>query len=46
MKEVLNLLAGKLDETTMAQLNAKVDLEGHKAQDVAEAWLKEQGLMD
>ncbi|MEW9670158.1 glycine betaine ABC transporter substrate-binding protein [Ammoniphilus sp. 3BR4] len=46
LKDVLNLLAGKLDEATMAQLNAKVDLEGQNAQDVAEAWLKEQGLME
>ncbi|RXT03588.1 glycine/betaine ABC transporter substrate-binding protein [Ammoniphilus sp. CFH 90114] len=45
LRDVLNQLGGKLDETTMAELNAKVDLEGQKARDVAENWLKEQGLM-
>jgi osmoprotectant transport system permease protein len=46
LKEVLNLLAGKLNDESMAKLNAKVDLDGEKAQDVAENWLKDQGLID
>ncbi|WP_124726755.1 glycine betaine ABC transporter substrate-binding protein [Staphylospora marina] len=45
LEQVLNLLAGKLDEKTMAMLNAQVDLEGKKARDVAENWLREQGLI-
>ncbi|MBO8163710.1 MAG: glycine/betaine ABC transporter substrate-binding protein [Brevibacillus sp.] len=45
LEGVLNMLAGKLDEKTMSKLNAQVDLEGKKARDVAEAWLKEQGLI-
>lgn len=45
LKEVLNLLAGKIDDKMMSTLNAKVDLEGKQAREVAEGWLKEQGLM-
>jgi osmoprotectant transport system permease protein len=46
LEEVLNLLAGKLNDESMAQLNAQVDIDGKKAQTVAENWLKEQGLID
>lgn len=45
LTEVLNLLAGKIDDKTMSILNGKVDLEGKQARVVAEEWLKEVGLM-
>jgi glycine betaine/choline ABC-type transport system substrate-binding protein len=41
----LNLLAAKLDEKTMAALNAKVDLEGKQPRGVAEQWLRDNGLL-
>gem|GEM_PF-2594259 len=43
--EVLNLLDGKLSTETMQQLNAKVDVDKQDPQDVADAWLKAQGLI-
>lgn len=43
--DVLNLLAGKLDDKQMSILNAKVDLEKKDAKDVAREWLKSQGLI-
>jgi len=45
IKEVLNKLAGKLDDKKMAALNAQVDVDKKQAKDVAEAWLKENGLI-
>jgi glycine betaine/choline ABC-type transport system substrate-binding protein len=45
IKEVLNKLAGTINDKQMAELNAQVDVEKKKARDVAEAWLKEQGLI-
>lgn len=42
---VLNKLAGKIDDKTMSELNAQVDVDKKKAKDVADAWLKQQGLM-
>lgn len=44
--EALNLLAGRLDDRQMAELNAQVDLEGKDAKSVAQAWLKSEGLID
>jgi len=41
----LNSLAGKLDDTIMQQLNAKVDLDKKSAESVAKEWLKAQGLI-
>ncbi|MFD2615343.1 glycine betaine ABC transporter substrate-binding protein [Paenibacillus gansuensis] len=46
LAEALNLLAGKIDDEAMSVLNGKVDLEGRKARDVADEWLKEQGLVE
>jgi glycine betaine/choline ABC-type transport system substrate-binding protein len=46
LKDVLNSLAGKLDDSTMASLNAKVDLEKKDAKEVAKEWLKSEGLID
>lgn len=43
--DALNTLAGKLDDKTMSELNAKVDLEKKDAKNVAKEWLKSQGLI-
>jgi osmoprotectant transport system substrate-binding protein len=43
--QALNALDGKLTETVMQDLNAKVDMEGLKAEDVAKDFLKEQGII-
>jgi osmoprotectant transport system substrate-binding protein len=45
IKEVLNKLAGTIDDKQMAVLNAQVEVDKKKASDVAEAWLKEKGLI-
>lgn len=45
IRDVLNKLAGKLDDKTMSQLNAQVDVDKKQAKAVAEAWLKENGLI-
>jgi len=45
LADALNSLAGKLDDTVMQQLNAKVDLDKKKSKDVADEWLKAQGLI-
>jgi glycine betaine/choline ABC-type transport system substrate-binding protein len=46
LADVLNQLGGILDEKKMSELNASVDLEGKKAQDVAEDFLREKGLIE
>ncbi|RED61819.1 glycine betaine ABC transporter substrate-binding protein [Cohnella lupini] len=46
LEEVLNLLAGKIDDSQMSALNGKVDLEGLQPRDVAEQWLKDAGLIE
>ncbi|MEQ8921480.1 MAG: glycine betaine ABC transporter substrate-binding protein [Marinovum algicola] len=43
--ELLNNLASKLDDATMASLNARVDVDKETIEDVAASFLKEQGLM-
>lgn len=43
--DALNTLAGKLDDKTMSELNAKVDLDKKDAKDVAKEWLTAQGLI-
>ena len=43
--DVLNSLAGLLDDQTMADLNAQVDVDGKEPEDVAHAFLEEQGLI-
>ncbi|MDB4866452.1 MAG: transporter permease subunit [Cohnella sp.] len=45
LADVLNLLAGKIDDKTMSVLNGQVDLEGRQAREVAETWLKKTGLL-
>ncbi|MFT4145184.1 MAG: glycine betaine ABC transporter substrate-binding protein [Mobilitalea sp.] len=46
IESALNQLAGKIDETIMQELNAKVDDEGRKADTVARDFLVEVGLID
>ena len=43
--EVINKLAGKIDDQTMAGLNSQIDTEGMEPEDVARAFLEEQGLI-
>jgi len=43
--EVLNSMAGLLDDETMAGLNAQVDVDGKEPEDVARTFLEEQGLI-
>jgi glycine betaine/choline ABC-type transport system substrate-binding protein len=43
--DVLNMLAGKIDNQTMAGLNSQIDVEGKEPEDVARAFLQEQGLI-
>lgn len=44
LRDVLNQLAGLIDEAAMAELNARVDVAGEQAVDVARDFLREQGL--
>lgn len=46
LEEVLNSLAGLLDDATMQKLNSQVDDEKRSEAEVAEAFLKENGLID
>jgi glycine betaine/choline ABC-type transport system substrate-binding protein len=43
--DVLNSMAGLLDDETMAGLNAQVDVDGEEPEDVARTFLEEQGLI-
>jgi len=45
VRDVLNQLAGKIDDATMAGLNAQVDVDGMEAIDVARAFLQGLGLI-
>jgi osmoprotectant transport system substrate-binding protein len=45
VEEVLNRLAGKIDDHQMALLNEEVDVEKKKAKDVANDWLMKEGLI-
>jgi glycine betaine/choline ABC-type transport system substrate-binding protein len=45
LENILNKLAGKIDNTTMGQLNYQVDEEGRKAAEVAREFLQQQGLV-
>jgi len=42
---VLDELSGKINDATMRELNYKVDVEKQNPADVAQAWLKAQGLL-
>lgn len=43
--EILNRIAEKLDTDTMTNLNYKVDIEEKEPKEVAEEWLKSEGLL-
>jgi glycine betaine/choline ABC-type transport system substrate-binding protein len=45
LTEIMNQLAGTIDDQTMAGLNLQVDEGGEEPRDVAEAFLTEQGLI-
>jgi len=45
LAEYLNALSAKLDDATMARLNASVDVDKKTVEDVARTFLKEQGLV-
>ncbi|MCD6055008.1 MAG: Substrate-binding region of ABC-type glycine betaine transport system, partial [Rubrobacteraceae bacterium] len=45
MEEVLNSVSESLDAETMRQLNAQVDIEQEDPEDVAAAYLEEQGIV-
>jgi osmoprotectant transport system substrate-binding protein len=44
LADYLNALSAKLDDATMARLNASVDVDKKTVEDVARSFLKEQGL--
>ncbi|WP_083711433.1 glycine betaine ABC transporter substrate-binding protein [Domibacillus epiphyticus] len=46
LEEVLNMLAGKIDDERMQELNKRVDLDGKKYEEVAEEFLKEEGFIE
>ncbi|KQL32419.1 glycine betaine ABC transporter substrate-binding protein [Psychrobacillus sp. FJAT-21963] len=46
LEKVLNDLAGKISEEDMLKMNARVDIDGDKAEDVAHDFLVEKGLID
>ena len=43
--DILNSLSAKLDDATMAHLNASVDVDKKTVEDVAQTFLKQQGLI-
>lgn len=45
LAEILSRLDGLIDEETMADMNAQVDIDGADAEDVAHAFLVEHGLV-
>lgn len=45
IEEILNQVANKINDETMAQLNLQVDQEQKEPADVAQAFLQEQGLL-
>lgn len=45
LESVLNKLAGKIDDKQMAAMNAEVDVDKKQAKEVADEWLKKEGLM-
>lgn len=46
LEDVLNSLAGLIDDATMTELNYKIDVEGQEVADVATEFLKSKGLID
>ena len=45
LADYLNALSSKLDDATMARLNASVDVDKKTVEDVAATFLKQQGLV-
>jgi osmoprotectant transport system substrate-binding protein len=45
LADVLNALSAKLDDATMARLNASVDVDKKTVEDVATTFLKAQSLL-
>jgi len=45
LEEVLNTLAGRIDDETMQQLNYQVKEQGQKPEDVVRAFLQERGVI-
>lgn len=45
LSDVLNTLAGAIDDTTIQQLNYRVDVEQQAVEDVVEEWLTENGYI-
>jgi osmoprotectant transport system substrate-binding protein len=45
LAEILNALSAKLDDATMARLNASVDVDKKTVEEVAQTFLKQQGLV-
>ena len=45
VEELIEALLAALDQETITALNAAVDVDGEFPEDVAEAWLQEQGLL-
>ena len=45
LADILNSLSAKLDDATMARLNSSVDVDKKTVEDVAQTFLKQQGLI-
>jgi osmoprotectant transport system substrate-binding protein len=45
LEEVLNMMAGLLDDAKMTELNYKVDVEGQEIEAVAKEFLQAEGLI-
>jgi osmoprotectant transport system substrate-binding protein len=45
LADILNGLSAKLDDATMAKLNASIDVDKKSVEDVAGGFLKSQGLL-
>ncbi|MBA3253713.1 MAG: glycine betaine ABC transporter substrate-binding protein [Burkholderiaceae bacterium] len=45
LADILNALSAKLDDATMSRLNASVDVEKKTVEDVAQTFLKKEGLI-
>jgi osmoprotectant transport system substrate-binding protein len=46
LRDLLNGLSAQLTTDEITELNRRVRLEGEDPQDVAEGWLRDQGLID
>jgi glycine betaine/choline ABC-type transport system substrate-binding protein len=46
VRDILNQIAGRLDDATMTEMNYQADEEGMETSDVARQFLIDQGLID